>query len=182
MGATIPVMVAGLSDRDKGRVSTVYGVNTLGAVLGASMTELFLIRILGMSQTYFLATGFNLFAALMSASAANRRIESQATHSEPTHDPMPGAGYSRRLPGAMYFAAGYVALGLEVVWLRFLGIVNTNSTVTFSLTLSVYLLAMAVESLVLFPVLRRSLDRKPTEQTGLARRIFRARWVPWQEF
>lgn len=155
MGATIPVMVAGLSDRGKGRVSTVYGVNTLGAVLGASLTGLFLIRILGMSQTYFVATGFNLVAALIGVSAANRRIESQATPAEPTHDPMPGAGYSRRLLGAMYFAAGYVALGLEVVWLRFLGIVNTNSTVTFSLTLSVYLLAMAVGSLVLFPLLRR---------------------------
>ena len=155
MGATIPVMIAGLSDRRKGRVSTVYGVNTLGAVLGASMTGLFLIRILGMSQTRFVATGFNIVAALIGVSAANRRIESQVTHVAQTLDLMPGAGYSRRLLGAMYFVAGYVALGLEVVWLRFLGIVNTNSTVTFSLTLSVYLLAMGLGSLVLFPVLRR---------------------------
>ncbi|MDA1232686.1 MAG: fused MFS/spermidine synthase, partial [Planctomycetota bacterium] len=44
---------------------------------------------------------------------------------------------------------------LEVVWLRLLGIVNTNSTVTFSLTLSVYLLAMGLGSLVLYPALRR---------------------------
>ncbi len=155
MGATIPVMVAGLSDREKGRVSRVYGVNTLGAVLGASMTGLFLIRILGMSQTRFVATGFNIVAALIGVSASNRRIESQVTHAEQALDSMPGAGYSRPLLGAMYFVAGYVALGLEVVWLRFLGIVNTNSTVTFSLTLSVYLLAMGLGSLVLFPVLRR---------------------------
>jgi len=155
MGATIPVMVAELSDREKGRVSTVYGVNTLGAVLGASMTGLFLIRILGVSQTRFVATGFNIVAALIGVSAANRRIKSQVTHAEQKLDSMPGGGYSRRLLGAMYFVAGYVALGLEVVWLRFLGIVNTNSTVTFSLTLSVYLLGMGLGSLVLFPVLRR---------------------------
>ncbi len=155
MGATIPVMVVGLSDRRKGRVSTVYGVNTLGAVLGALMTGLFLIRILGMSQTRFVATGCNIVAALLGVSAANRRIESQVTLVEQTLDLMPGAGYSRRQLGAMYFVAGYVALGLEVVWLRFLGIVNTNSTVTFSLTLSVYLLALGLGSLVLFPVLRR---------------------------
>ena len=33
---------------------------------------------------------------------------------------------------------------MEVVWLRFLGIVNTNSTVTFSLTLALYLLGMGL--------------------------------------
>lgn len=155
MGATIPVMVAGLSDREKGRVSTVYGVNTLGAVVGASMTGLFLIRILGMSQTRFVATGFNIAAALLGASAASRSNAAQNTQAEQAIDSLPSAGDSRRLLGAMYFTAGYVALGLEVVWLRFLGIVNTNSTVTFSLTLSVYLLAMGLGSLVLFPALRR---------------------------
>ena len=155
MGATIPVMVAGLSDREKRSVSSVYGVNTLGAVVGASMTGLFLIRILGMSQTRFVAAGFNMAAALLVVSTARRSHAAQISQAEQASDSPPTAGYSRRLLSAMYFVAGYVALGLEVVWLRFLGIVNTNSTVTFSLTLSVYLLAMGLGSLVLFPVLRR---------------------------
>ncbi len=165
MGATIPVMVAGLSDSEKSRVSTVYGMNTLGAVLGAALTGLFLIRMLGMSQTRFVAAGLNIAAALCAAQAARRTGLSIPVPITPSNS-RPIAGDSRRVLGIMYFAAGYVALGLEVVWLRLLGIVNTNSTVTFSLTLAVYLLAMGLGSLILFPVLRRFMQAKTIFATG----------------
>lgn len=155
MGATIPVMVAGLSDRTQRRVSTVYGINTLGAVLGAAMTGLFLIRMIGMSHSRLVAAGFNVIAAVLAVSVARRVVVHQTTSAELLTDSPPVAGYSRRLLTTMYFLAGYVALGLEVVWLRLLGIVNTNSTVTFSLTLSVYLLAMGLGSLIVYPALRR---------------------------
>ena len=155
MGATIPVMVAGWSCSNQCRVSTVYGVNTLGAVLGSGMTGLFLIRMLGMSQTRFVATGLNIVAALFAVWATSRHrvqpaVDQAAPMRQPSNDRM-----SRPLLSILYFSAGYVALGLEVVWLRILGIVNTNSTVTFSLSLSIYLFAMGLGSLVLFPLLRR---------------------------
>jgi len=160
MGATVPVMVAGLSDGGRGRVSTVYGINTLGAVLGAVLTGLFLIRILGMSQTRFVATGLNIAAALFAARAAGHRADPPiAVSVTPPNSPDFGC-ISRRLLSVLYFAAGYVALGLEVVWLRLLGIVNANSTVTFSLTLAVYLLAMGLGSLILFPILHRFMQAK----------------------
>ncbi|MBC8289804.1 MAG: hypothetical protein H8E37_05755, partial [Planctomycetes bacterium] len=60
-----------------------------------------------------------------------------------------------RACAAMYFLAGFVALGLEVLWLRFLGIVTSNSTATFTLTLTVYLLGMSIGSMLLYPLLRR---------------------------
>ncbi|MEJ7591350.1 MAG: fused MFS/spermidine synthase [Planctomycetaceae bacterium] len=166
MGATIPVMVAGLSDHEKTRVSTVYGVNTLGAVLGALLTGLVLIRMLGMSQTRIVAMGLNIAAALCAVQAACRRTDLSTAVPVTPSNSRPLAGASRRLLGVLYFAAGYVALGLEVVWLRLLGIVNTNSTVTFSLTLAVYLLAMGLGSLILFPILHRIMQAKTIFSTG----------------
>ncbi len=200
MGATVPVMVAGLSDREKGRVSTVYGINTLGAVLGAVLTGLFLIRMLGMSQSRFVAAGLNIAAALFAARAAGHRADLPTVLPVKTETEISGARFhraghvknvphigktsvisapvltpsnsmhlsevSRRMLGCLYFSAGYVALGLEVVWLRLLGIVNANSTVTFSLTLAVYLLAMGLGSLILFPILHRFMQAKTIFAAG----------------
>ena len=166
MGATIPVMVAGLSDKEKGRVSTVYGINTLGAVLGAVLTGLFLIRMLGMSQTRFVAAGLNIAAALFAAWAAGHRGVPPTAGPVTPSNSLHFVHTSRRMLSVLYFAAGYVALGLEVVWLRLLGIVNANSTVTFSLTLAVYLLGMGLGSLILFPVLHRFMQAKTIFSTG----------------
>ncbi|MGV2333622.1 MAG UNVERIFIED_CONTAM: hypothetical protein LVR18_05685 [Planctomycetaceae bacterium] len=73
-----------------------------------------------------------------------------------------------------YFLAGVVALGLEVVWLRFLGIVSSNSTITFSFSLAAYLLGMGCGSLLLYPVLRRFVvdDSVPGKSGNGALRIF----------
>jgi hypothetical protein len=62
--------------------------------------------------------------------------------------------------GTLYFFSGFVALGLEVVWLRFLGIVNSNSTATFTVTLSVYLLGMGLGSLLVYPLLKRKMSAR----------------------
>ena len=166
MGATIPVMVAGLSGSEKGKVSTVYGINTLGAVLGAVLTGLFLIRLLGMSHTRFVAAGLNIAAALFAAWAAGHRADPPTVVPATPSSFLHPVNVSRRLLSFLYFAAGYVALGLEVVWLRLLGIVNANSTVTFSLTLAVYLLAMGLGSLILFPILHRFMQPKTIFSTG----------------
>ncbi len=166
MGATIPVMVSAVSGEQKSGVAWAYGINILGAVAGALATGLLWIRWLGMSNTRFVAVGCNVaaIAALLAwnriqqraASASADEDKSNAILSDRTESNSTGQQTSRL--GVMYFAAGFVALGLEVVWLRFLGIVNTNSTVTFSLTLAVYLFGMGCGSLLLFPVLRRFLS------------------------
>ncbi|MCA9062338.1 MAG: fused MFS/spermidine synthase [Planctomycetaceae bacterium] len=175
MGATIPVAVAVLARSRHLPVAVVYGVNTVGAVLGALLTGLILVRIVGVSDARFVVACGNVLAALLGLRAAWASAALHAPTNSLSSDisrqqaatplkteerdevPAVAVSVSARQLSVLYFVAGYVALGLEVVWLRFLGIINTNSTVTFSLTLAVYLLAMGLGSLAVYPLLRRIL-------------------------
>lgn len=153
MGATIPLMVAALPDRIRQRPAAIYGFNTAGAVAGSLLCGLLLIRWFGISGSYPAALLLSLAAAGFALAAARLRPEAvpQAVAAVPEVIAPPR--------GLMwgYFAVGWAALGLEVIWLRFLGIVNTNSSVTFALGLAAYLSGMSVGSLLVYPqIVRRS--------------------------
>lgn len=155
MGATIPVMVSAFGRGASSAVAWIYGLNILGAVAGALTTGLVWIRVLGLSESAWVAISMNGIAVLLLLLRARTAKTGQESSTSPSTTMEP----SRDHPflSSMYFAAGFVALGLEVVWLRYLGIVNTNSTVTFSLTLAFYLCGMGVGSLFCYPLLRRFL-------------------------
>ena len=66
IGATLPILVAAMSDRGVayGRVlGTLYGWNTLGAVTGVLVTRLLLIAQLGVNGSAWVAGGLNCGAA-----------------------------------------------------------------------------------------------------------------------
>jgi len=67
MGATLPVLTRFFTrspDSFGWSVGTLYAFNTFGAVLGASASGFFLIPLLGVTQTIYLACFLNLLAAL----------------------------------------------------------------------------------------------------------------------
>ncbi|MEY3457789.1 MAG: hypothetical protein RL215_946 [Planctomycetota bacterium] len=160
MGATLPLLLRGFPGGHS-RPAGVYGWNTLGAVSGSLITGLVLVRAFGTGRAYVAALVFSGLGSLLSLAAERlggsggllEKSLQEATGAEPAFAVLP----PRKLSVA-YFLAGGVALGLEVVWLRFLGIVNSNSTITFSLSLAAYLLGMAVGSLLIYPLLRRRLS------------------------
>jgi len=135
MGASIPVMVRALGDGQTSSVAWIYGLNILGAVVGALATGLIFIRTFGQAESAFVAVGLNLAVVVLLLILAPRAEETRID--EPASEDETVSSYPWL--STMYFAAGFVALGIEIVWLRFLGIVNSNSTVTFSLTLAFYL-------------------------------------------
>lgn len=153
MGATIPIMVRAFGKGDSQAVAWIYGLNILGAVAGAATTGLIWIRILGQAESAWVAIALNACVVLLLV-FQNRRVELLSPAVAVNHVHGPSTPKLASLSG-IYFAAGFVALGLEVVWLRLLGIVNSNSTVTFSLTLAFYLAGMGIGSLLLYPLIRR---------------------------
>lgn len=155
MGATIPMMVSAFGQPGAASVSWIYGLNIFGAVVGSVTTGLMWIRILGQQETALVAVAMNAVIVLVvvlmhqAAMTPGAVAEEGPTQAEGTvHSRIPR-------PSLLYFVAGFVALGLEVVWLRYLGIINSNSSVTFSLTLAFYLAGMGAGSLLLYPALRR---------------------------
>lgn len=158
MGATLPLMLGGVPAGRGLRPAAVYGWNTVGAVCGSLVTGLFLVRWFGTGQAYIAALIFSGVGSLLGL-AAERFAGAVAVRERASRPVLRGPSVKlacRGLPLA-YFLAGAVALGLEVVWLRFLGIVSSSSTITFSLSLAVYLLGMGCGSLLLYPLLRRVL-------------------------
>lgn len=173
MGGTIPVMVRCIRGLTGSAVAWAYGINIVGSVLGALLTGFVWLRVLGLESSRFVGVATNLLAlAVVLAlsrvprpvllATTEKEIENDKTEDQALPD-APGDDIAPRPPVGMlplYVIAGFVALGLEVVWLRYLGIVNTNSTITFTLTVAIYLLGMGIGSLVIYPVARKRISAR----------------------
>src|SRR5205085_10095933 len=71
VGATLPVMSRLACGRGASlpAFSVLYAINTLGAVVGASLTGFVLLHHLGLRQTIWLAAGINLVVAIVATCA-----------------------------------------------------------------------------------------------------------------
>ncbi|HYR21427.1 MAG TPA: fused MFS/spermidine synthase [Chthoniobacterales bacterium] len=140
MGLTLPVVLEDriLSHDDFGRtLGLLYGFNTLGAVAGALIGELFLIKAFGL-------WGTSLAAGLLNCVAA--AIALFLTRIEPAAENSPAQSRWLRLdyrlpwrPLVISFGAGCILLALEVVWFRFLRLYVASSATAFSLMLAIVL-------------------------------------------
>lgn len=146
MGATLPVLVRALSQRESdfgALLGQLYGWNTLGAVVGALSGEAFVIESLGVRGSGLAAAGLNGIAAL-TALAVAMRLEERDPPPEASAGPLSAA--SRRLLLAA-FLCGAILLALEVVWFRFLLLFVHGTSWTFSAMLGVVLLGIAAGGL-----------------------------------
>ena len=160
MGATIPIMSRLISEHGKGigrSVGIAYGINTLGAVVGCLATGFFLLETLGLQKSLFFASALNAIVVL-SAFWLSRRARSPdpgpLAPSPPAPEPIEA---TRAVLLALYFVAGFIAIGFEVTWMRMIAIFTTNSVTTFHLGLAVYLTGFSLGSLLLYPALERKL-------------------------
>jgi spermidine synthase len=153
MGATLPVLsrflVEGWEQRGL-EIGGLYAVNTLGAVLGASAAGLFLIRLLGVVRTTWLAAAINLLvgaaawglARTVPLSGGQRKPRSEEREDEPD-----GKWYSPQLVRLVligFALSGFASLGYEVLWSRILTIHSSNAIYSFSIMLSIFLAGLAL--------------------------------------
>lgn len=146
MGATLPLLVSHLSEGIEdsgGKISRLYALNTLGAVLGVLVSGYILIGHVGEKGTTILAAILNLLIALriFALNPADRQAKAAA----PAQTPAAAGGYRRLL--FIMGISGFTALALEVLWARALVITIGNSVYAFSAMLGVYLLGIALGSL-----------------------------------
>ena len=154
MGATLPLVARAVaSDSTAARsVGLLYGVNTFGAVVGCLLAGFVLLPGLGVRGSVLVAAGFNLAAgalALVAASGARASPVIRApTRSEP----------QARFVLAVFFLAGFAALGYEVLWTRALLVYLRSSTYAFTVMLAVYLVGVASGSVFAARFASRSRD------------------------
>ncbi|HEX5066248.1 MAG TPA: fused MFS/spermidine synthase [Myxococcota bacterium] len=146
MGGTLPVLARGLvrSRGDFGpRLAWLYGINTLGAVIGAVCAGFVLIPSLGVWRTQLVAVAANVVIGL-TALAAGRVLRGAegAAPEEPEAALAPISSGERRALWLAYAGtalAGMCALALEVMWARAISLAVGATTYSFTVMLAAFL-------------------------------------------
>lgn len=156
MGGTLPVLFRYLARRREQLgldVSLLYAANTFGAVVGTLATGFLLILLLGLREATWAAGVLNLLIAAAALVMSRRPGAAAHVAAQPATSPVaPSASaYATRTIRLALVAAGvsgFCALALEVLWTRALVFFLDNSTHAFSTILAVFLLGIAIGSLL----------------------------------
>ncbi|MDQ4068111.1 MAG: fused MFS/spermidine synthase [Actinomycetota bacterium] len=148
MGLSLPLLARGVVERieDAGPlVGRLYGVNTIGAGVGAGVSGWLLVGSLGFESTVRLAGSLNLAAAVLvlAVTRALRSAPARAGGPGPAgrREPPLVATSARTWPWyVVYGLTGAVALGLEVVFFRVVDAMLRGNAYTFGHVLMLYLL------------------------------------------
>lgn len=160
MGGTLPVLSKYIIQRrlDAGRkLSLLYTLNCLGAVGGCLLAGFVLIAHLGLANSLRLAAAINIGIALLVVLLARRLAAAAAepvcaAASEPEADAAPRHNFrsSRQVTACFVLAllSGLAAMLYEVAWIRLLSNILGTTTYSFALMLAVFILGLALGSLV----------------------------------
>jgi spermidine synthase len=150
MGLTLPILLDSDVVRrvDLGRATgLLYGANTLGAVAGALLGEVWLIATFGVRGTAVVAATLSTAAALLACTLAAHEPRSAGGSLVTPPDPtaaLPRLGWRLVLTS---FGAGMLLLSLEVVWTRFLKLYLASSATAFALMLAAVLSGLGLGGL-----------------------------------
>ncbi|MEM6455512.1 MAG: fused MFS/spermidine synthase [Acidobacteriota bacterium] len=163
MGGTLPAAARAVSrSADRGRRSTawLYGMNTLGGVSGAMLTNFVFLEAIGIRKTILCAAALNLLVAIIARAEARKPeydlddAPGEAAEAAPdaTADAAPDEARSGRTYLGFTLAAaaivGFAFLVMELVWYRMLAPVLGGSSYTFGLILAVALLGIGLGGLL----------------------------------
>lgn len=147
MGGTLPLFCRQYVTSDSRIASSLgvlYAVNTLGAALGCVAAGLLLLPTVGLRLTVWIGAALNIFCGIAVASLRSIEAPSTATShpgaQSPTGSPV--------LISLLFFSVGFVALGGEVLWTRYLGLLIHNTVYTYTLTLAVVLIGIVLGSIL----------------------------------
>ena len=144
MGGTLPAAVRSVeTDDDLGRkrVATLYGANTLGAVVGATASTFVLLEVLGTRRMLWAATLVNLVVAVTARSLSRAMPEQKPALAAAAAGPPAKA---RRFVLAAAGAVGFAFFLMELVWYRMLGPLLGGTVFTFGLILATALLGIGI--------------------------------------
>ena len=155
MGGTLPLLVKHFTrslDKTQSVTSRVYGINTLGATLGAFAAGFLFLPAIGITKTLLVAALLNILVGVgVYRLLANRKAR-VSSDSEPTPEPAPAAkAETLQQPGLLlagFALSGFAALLYQVVWIHALVLVIGVSVYAFSTVLTLFLAGIGLGSLL----------------------------------
>ena len=160
MGGTLPVLISFLVRRGGlfgKNFSLLYGLNTLGAVIGVLLSGFVAIGAIGEWNTIFIAVSINLTVGLVALVLHRRRV-GFAEQAEVAGEAVVGAVDSRismypdvvrRAVLVVFLISGFTALAYEVIWTRQLILFLKVSVYAFSGMLATFLVGIALGSMIM---------------------------------
>lgn len=146
MGMTLPLLTQSFVHRVEisGHViGLLYGINTLGAGLGALVAGYFLIGWLGFDGTTQVAVALNVIvgigAMVLFENKEHGDHKERVENNSETASSLP---YNTILIAA--FLVGFINLGFEMLWFRVLGVINKGTAYGFPSVLFVFLVGLAI--------------------------------------
>lgn len=150
MGMTLPLVLKLFNEtgRDAGHsLSLLYFVNTLGAAIGSLIASYLFLSFIGITGAVVVAAilNFALATLILLPTVLDLR---PAVHTPPSPDrSFEGIGFD--LSYLNYLAVlvtGFLAIGYQMIWFRYLGTLLKPSAYVFSTILAMYLLGIALGS------------------------------------
>jgi len=176
MGATLPLIVAAI--RRYGAtaprtISRFYGLNLLGAIVGALAGGFVLLPNFGMRVTIFIAALTNVVIGVLVLCVASRTsvpitgIPSDVAARDVTTEEwrVLDAPVDRGFWLGCAFVSGFVTIGMQIVWSRILSMIIGSSTYAFTMVLALFLAGLAIGAWIVG-------FRKKPESTRLRRAVF----------
>ena len=147
-------------------VGRLYGLNTLGAVIGTVVCGFILIPRIGVNEAIWLCGILNIIIGILvrqlrlSAFIPAQVIDT--VHDNKKHAPAIANAIQTHslstddsiLIATLFFFSGVVALGNEIIWSRYLSLIIHNTVYTYTLTLAVILTGIFSGSILIsfFPI------------------------------
>jgi len=160
MGATLPILcrfyVTRLSHLGA-HVGRLYGLNTIGAAVGALLCGFWLINLLGMRGTLVLVVMVNGIIGLVCI-LASYRIRSWAggasraakTSAKDAGEELEQPAYKSVAAAALviFAVSGFCAMAYEVIWTKLLGLIIGPTTYSFTIVLVTFIAVLALGSMI----------------------------------
>ena len=151
MGGTFPLLILTINNTSFQRqkwTSLFYGFNTLGAAAGTLSAGFFLIFFFGLGKTSYIMACINVIIGL-TAMAISKAFanENEQPDSQRSDVAASRKNVSYRLGMICLFLVGFSSILYEVVWIRLLTMVLSNSTYAFTTILFTFLTGIALGSL-----------------------------------
>lgn len=180
LGVTLPMIADYFTKDDRGqmsnarnssRVTLAYALNTAGALLGVLAATFFMLVVVGVRTSSYVAAGLSVLCALAALLlASTERRENKAERPEKDYLPFPNSEHSIFNSGflTLAFLSGFGILALQILYTRMFSLVFHNSTYTFGIVVAVFLASLAIGAAITSRLQRRfAANRMIGVTTGL---------------
>ncbi len=154
MGGSLPLF-CDCFIKQKEKISSMsgilYGINTLGAVTGCMLTGFILLPQIGINQSMYLGAIINILIGLIiykqyGTSGLEKHPGKQNDIQKFSKS---FTSTKEKMIASLFFLTGFIALGNEILWARFLTLVIQNTVYVYTITLSVVLIGIVLGAIII---------------------------------